>query len=381
MAKNRVAYGMVVIIFLMFIFLNEHRMTYVALYAVLILPLLSLSLTLIFKRRFTIREALSAEYITKGETAQFKFTVKNNSFLPCTCVQVCFEANIPGRYTYSEEKYFSVPPRKSHEIIFNISPKYRGNHDVGVKNVFLYDFLGLFKFKQKHGEKLVFVVTPQIHNIPYLPLESVLQGGVSGRTFRHEEDYSIIADYRKYQSTDGYKKIHWKLSAKKNELISKDFQETEKHAALLLIDNSNIALQRQQALEFEDAMVEALVSTLAYCNRLGHPVSFHCTGGDATEFSTDFQHLYKLASGIEFGDFEKFDNFLHKYTKSYSTPMNIIIFIQNINESIFSDLKLLSLLNNNVIVFYFNDIGNNNKIEQLRELNVHCVDFHEIQNS
>jgi len=320
--------------------------------------------------------------VAKGEEVRFKFTVKNDSFLPCACICVRFEVNIPGRYDYSEEKYFSVPPYGSYETVFFISPKYRGNHDVGVTNIFLYDFLGLFKFKQRHDEKLVLVVTPNIHNIPYLPLESVLQGGASGRTFRHEEDYSIIADFRKYRPTDGYKKIHWKLSAKKNELISKDYQETEKHAALLMFDNSApLPTWGQKALEFEDAMVEAMVSALAYCNRLGHPAAVSCLGGETVDFSTDFQHLYKLASAIEFGEFGKFDEFLHKTTKSYNTPMNMVIFLKNINENTVSSLRLLRLLGNNVVIFYFEDMDENNKreVEKLRELSIHCVDFKEVQ--
>jgi len=383
MVRNRIAYGAVAAILLLFIFLNEHPMTYTALYAVLILPLVSLCLTLIFKRRFTTWEELSSNYVVKGDVVQFKFTIENNSFLPCTCVQLRLKSYGAEVYTDFEEKYFSVPPYKKHEVVLNIDAKYRGTYKVGVSNIILYDFLGLFKFNQKHDKSLEFTVNPRILSIPFLPLLSMLQDSAAVRNYKQNEDYSVIADLRKYQPTDGYKKIHWKVSAKRNELISKDFQETEKNAALLLVDNSDIDIQRQgqEALELEDSIVEALVSAMAHCNRLGYPVSLRCLRDSDTDFTADFAYLYRAASGLEFGKFGRFDNFLNMYTKTYGEYMNLIVFVQDINESVFSALVKLRLLGNNVVIFHFNNIEDESRIAQLRDLDVHCVDFHHIQNS
>jgi len=381
MVKNRIAYGTVVIILLLFIFLNAHTMTYLALYAILILPLISWCLTLIFKRRFAASEELSSNYVVKGDTVQFKFTVVNNSFLPCTCIQLRFESYGTGIHTDSEEKYFSVSSYKSHETVFNIEAKYRGNYKVGISKIILYDFLGLFKFNQKHNKSLEFTINPRILNIPVLPLISMPQDSAAVKNYKQNEDYSVIADLRKYQPTDGYKKIHWKASAKRNELISKDFQETEKNAALLLVDNSSIDAQWQEALELEDSIVEALVSAAAYCNKLGYPVSLRCLRDRETAFTDDFAYLYKLASGLEFGDFGRFDDLLNMFARTYGEYMNLIVFVQSINESVFSSLVKLRLLGNNVVIFHFNNEKDESKIEQLRELDVHCVDFHNIQNS
>jgi uncharacterized protein (DUF58 family) len=351
------------------------------LYAVLILPLLSLGLALIFKRRFTVEEALSSEYVAKGDAVQFKFTVKNNSFLPWTCIQARLETHSPGIHIDDEEKYFSVRPYKSNEVIFNISAKYRGSYKAGVSNLLVYDFLGLFKFKQKHGQMLEFTVTPRVFDIPFLPLDSVIQDAAADKNRRHDEDYSVIADLRKYLPTDGYKKIHWKASAKKNELISRDFQETEKNAAVLLVDNSAPSADRFANLEREDAVVEALVSAMAYCSKRGFPISLRCLMDEDAGFTTDFEYLYKTAAALEFGDFGGFNDYLQNYASLYGNPANLIIFIQDINANALSALRLLRLSGNNIIVFYFNEAKYRNEMDQLRELNVHCVNFQEMQNA
>ena len=373
MSKNRKIYAVAAIVTFFYIFLNANAMSYIALYTVLLLPLVSLCLTLIFKRRFVIKEELSSDYVAKGEVVQFKFIIKNNSFLPLACVRVHFEVRGPGVTTDGEEKFFSLRPFKSDEIVFNVSSKYRGKYIVGVDDIILYDFLGLFAFKQRHDEKLELTVTPRVIDVPYLPLNSVTQEAASGNSHRHDEDYNLIADLRKYRPTDGYKKIHWKVSAKKNELISKDFQETERDAAVLLVDNTKTDIVR------EDAIVEALVSAMAYCSKLGFPVSLHSLIGDDTAFITEFTSLFRAASDLAFGDFGRFDDYVKKYTNLYGGPMNLIAFAQDINDSVFSSLRLLKLYGNNVIIFYFDKPEDTTKLEQLRDLNIHCIYFSDIQ--
>ncbi|MCL2408096.1 MAG: DUF58 domain-containing protein [Oscillospiraceae bacterium] len=381
MAKNRIVYGIIAAVMLLYVFLNQDPMTYAALYAVLLLPLLSLILSLIFKRQFTIEEELSTEYVAKGEVVQFKFIVKNNSFLPWTCIQARLEMYGPGLQIDSEEKYFSVRPFSNNEVTFDISSKYRGSYKVGVNNLLIYDFLGLFKFKQKHDETLAFIVTPRILDLPFLPLDSVVQDAAADKNHRHDEDYSVIADLRKYQPTDGYKKIHWKVSAKRNELISKDFQETERNAAVLLMDNSALNAENYDNLELEDAIVEALVSAMAYCTNRGHPVSLRCLSDDDESFTVDFDYLYRTAAALEFGDFGIFNDYLKKYTNVYGGPMNLIVFIQDLDPNVFDSIRFLRLYGNNITVFYFSETEYNDEINQLRELNVHCVNFQEIQNA
>ena len=378
MAKNRVAYGTAVVILLLFVFLNEHSMTYAALYAVLVLPLISLCLTLVFRRHITISEQLSANYIPKGEVVQFKFYVRNHSFLPCACIRVRLESYSDGLDIDSKEKHLFVPAHKTHETVFNISAKYRGNYEIGVSDILVYDFLGLFKFKRKHNERLLLTVSPRVLTLPFLPLNSAFQDAAV-RNYKQDEDYSVVADLRKYQPTDGYKKIHWKISAKRNELISKNFQETEENAAVLLVDNSRTSYRN--ALEIEDAVVEALVSAMAYCTKQGCPVSLSCPGFKDTDFGTNFAHLYKEACDLEFGDFGKFDAHLNRYRRIHGETMNLIVFVQNLNEGVFDSVQFLRLIGNNVILFYHGNAKDDSKIRQLRELNIHCVDYQEIQTS
>ncbi|MCL2375814.1 MAG: hypothetical protein FWC76_00320, partial [Defluviitaleaceae bacterium] len=68
MLKNRITYIVVLVALILLIVLYEDSITYMALYAVLALPLLSLVLTFVSRRRFTVEERITQDNIIKGET-------------------------------------------------------------------------------------------------------------------------------------------------------------------------------------------------------------------------------------------------------------------------------------------------------------------------
>lgn len=381
MVKNRLAYGVVAIVLFLFVFLNEYRMTYMALYAILILPLISFVLTTIPKHRFHISEKLSTDFIVKEEVAQYRVIIHNKSFLPCISARIRLKKNDIGLEVDAQEKYVSISPLGNCELVFQISGKYRGAYEVGVVDITVYDFLGLFKFKQNHSEKLVLTVTPQIVPIPELSLDAVMQDANFSRNHLQGEDYSVISELRQYQPTDSYRKIHWKVSAKRNELISKDFQKTERRATVFFVDNSYIEgslhqALKQEALKREDLMMEVVVSVMFYCHRSGYPISLHYLGMEREDATTDFNHLYKQASGLPFGRFSGFSTLLDNYLRLSKNPMNLLIFPQKINEKLLFTLHEARMAGNYLTIFLFEQ-QSDEVIKELETIGVRCIYFDE----
>jgi|GEM_PF-576651 len=382
MLKNRITYGVVLIVLVLLIYLYEDSITYVAFYAVLALPVLSLALAVVSRRRFSVKERLTQGNIVKGEVVQYIFDVKNNSFLPYTSVRVRFKADSEAIMADFADQFFAIWPYKSHKVVFNVSAKYRGNYEIGVSNIILYDFLGLFRFRQKHSETFVLTVNPVVHDIPNLPLSTSGSGVESAKDLMAEEDYAIISDLRKYQPTDGYKKIHWKVSAKKNELVSKNYQHTKRNSTVLLLDNSFIKSNNwEEADALEDLMMEAYVSALSYCIKQQHTCSLYYMGDELTEGVTGgFEYLYAIASKICFGDEDDFDDYITNYSKMQIDSENLIMLVQDISDTVFAAVQSLRFFGNNVIVFYFKDLTENEtaKISLLREINVKSIDFRNV---
>ena len=380
MLKNRLTYGVVLVVLILLIYLYEDGITYMGLYVVLVLPLISFALTAASRRQFSIKEHLTQDNIIKNEVAQYIFNVTNNSFLPYTSVRVRFKANSEAVTADFTDKFFSIGPYKNHEIAFNVSAKYRGRYEIGVLNITVYDFLGLFRFEQKHDHTFILMVRPRVLDISPLPLSKADSGSENVKNFTAQEDYAVISDLRKYQPTDGYKKIHWKASAKKNELVSKNYQNTKRNSVVLLLDNSAIKENKnyEEAAAMEDLIMEAYVSALSHCTRHMYACSLFYMGDEQNDgIGGSFDYLYTIASKIKFLDTDAFDAYLTSYSKMQEDADNVLIFAQEITDVLFATAQTMSIFGNNVIVFYFRNLRDYEfkRIARLGEMGIAVIDF------
>jgi len=357
MWKNRLTYVLVTIVLFLFIYLQEHRMTYMAFYAVLIMPILSYLIGLFSRRYFSISEKLSSNFITKGEDVIYTVMTRNRSFLPCSFARIRLEACEVGLDIQSREKYFSSLPYKNHEFAFQINGIYRGEYMIGIKDITFYDFLGLFQFKLSPNELQPLLITPRIIAISDLSLDTATGDDGSSRSYIQGEDYSNIAELREFQPTDSYRQIHWKVSAKKGELISKTFHEEQRHAATFFIDNVRLNQDLRVAIEAEDKMMEMVVSAMSYCHRAGYPISMEIMNGKHVNFTTDFAHLYQEASKLKFGGSSDFNILLNNYLNSEQDSMNLFVFPMVVNDVLFNILKSLVFIGNHVTIFLFKDVS------------------------
>ena len=377
MLKNRLTYGLAIIVMFVFVYLFEDRMTYMGVYAVLLFPILSFLLALISKRRFVVGGRLSADFIAKGQEVSYVVTIENAHFWPCTLVGVQFVGDEIGLMVDERQKHFAIRSFGKKELEFILSGNYRGTYEIGIKEVVLYDFLGLFKFKQKHDLKNMLTITPRILPIKGIAVEPVSQDEVISKRHMQGEDYSIVSELRKYQPTDGYKKVHWKASAKRGELISKNYQEAERCVVTFYINNSSEEGSREENLKLEDKMMEAVVSVMYYCNRFSHPISLNYIGGTEMEFTMDFPYVYKIASGLPFEKEGSLAELLENYLRTNKEPMNLFIFSDKVSERLVATLQLLRMTKNDVSLFLFSQIKEK-EIRKLELMGIRCMYFYEL---
>ena len=379
MIKNRFLYGTVLLVLSLFVFLRAHPMTYLALYAVLLAPLLSLGTVLVLKYQLTVSAALSADFVTKGETVSYTLTFQNRSIFPATAVRVRFGLENIGIDSDEDEAVLSLGPRQSGAVVFHIHTKYRGSYPIDVEALWFTDFLGLLQLRQPPPDTLTLTVAPQIWPIAPLPLNATAGDAARPESYRKEEDYSAVSDLRQYRPTDGYKKIHWKASAKRSELISKNFLEPERQSAVFFIDNSAIQAPPEEALWLEDSMLEALVSAMASANQLGYEISLRAPGYPDTDFTDNFPYLYGCAAALTFGNWGDFDDCLNNCLGGRTDPINFLLIAQKLSARTCWALEALRQNGSRVIFLYCGKLKNDPQIEKLQQAGVHCLDFCEMR--
>ena len=103
--------------------------------------------------------------------------------------------------------------------------EYSGNMEIRVKSLQIYDLLGIFCLRKRLNEKKNVKVMPPFEIMPLEITKKTREFQADAEEFSGEkkgDDPSEIYQVREYRMRDSLRDIHWKLSAKEDELMVKE---------------------------------------------------------------------------------------------------------------------------------------------------------------
>ena len=223
--------------------------------------------------------------VTRGETLMTIFTVRYLSPLPISAIRL--KLSVPSAFTPSQE--ISVPALPFAKKLFRwrMSCPHRGIFEAGIVRIYASDLFGLVTLSRKSGMKLVRVdVAPRVPKD--LPME--LKGGDIGpeTISRSDEDTASPSDVRKWQDGDPLKKVHWKLTARRQEVMVRVYEESARPDTLIIPDLTEISAMRDQALAIEDCVCEACAGVAKAQLEAGYPVLMPLTSKTPSEIAGQF---------------------------------------------------------------------------------------------
>lgn len=220
--------------------------------------------------------------VTRGESIMTVFTVRHGCLLPVSAILV--ELSVPSAYAPSQLVNVSAPPFVKRRFRQVIHCPHRGEYDAGVTRVSVTDVFGMMTFSRRPRSKLMRMeVQPRVLDARPLPLESVDQGPALPR--RAVEDNASPSDVRSWQRGDELKKVHWKLSLRKREMMVRTYEESARPDTLIIPDLSEATSLRDQELTLEDAVCEASLAAAKAQLEANCPVRMPLTGERPTELA------------------------------------------------------------------------------------------------
>lgn len=177
-----------------------------------------------------------------------------------------------------------VFPDETQYLTLHISGVHYGTIKMVIKKCKVVDMLKLFKFKVKYpdSEKIfkesTFTIVPdyisidnKIANYSEMGLETDEYSKTS-----KGDDPSEIFDIHEYQDGDKISRIHWKLSAKQNKTMVKDYSLPISNSILLVLDLS-LTNDSDEFLEKYDTLIEtaASISNYLILNETPHKVIWY----------------------------------------------------------------------------------------------------------
>jgi hypothetical protein len=345
MLKNWITYYIFLLASLAFALLYPGRTSSAFFYALLLLPPVSLALFALMLHGFKYTQTVDRLTAAKGETVQYRLTVRNRSLLLLPWVEVTFHgSDAVYRKEFSAAR-LTVPPRGSRDIGIEIPCKYKGVCDIGIKQVKLRDLLGFFTFRQEIGKLGTLVIYPRIVPLESFPVAMGYDGDARASDRRSRDNAETISEIRKYVSGDRLRSIHWKLSAKREELMVKNFEQTSGAVAELILDASCEGRGGEDALILEDKLVECAVSLAYHFASLSIPTTLHYRADAFVKNKLsgmgDFQLAYRMLSETQFGGVPPLKDAANLAMSDGVGRKTVVIIASSLNEGLYGDaLKL-----------------------------------------
>ncbi len=381
MKKNRLLYIFVLVLACAFVYLYSGKVVYMALYSVILVPIFSFLITYFLKSKIIITQTIDSDLIMKGQEIHYRVEIENKSRLTFTGVRVVFADKKFGLIADEvHDQYANLEPQKSLNKDFQVTFQYRGNYEIGIQFIEIKDFLGLFRFRCVVKDKLSAMVYPRIVEINSFPLSQNLLARSQSNLDIQEEDYTTVSDIRKYQPTDSYKKIHWKLTAKKNELIVKNYQATAANGIALLLDLCNHGKVKRDAVEVEDKTVETAISLVNYCLKRRIQVEYVYSYSDLMKTTassiSEFNNLYALAAAAVFQDGLPIDGLLREYLNQQDDFTNVVILTSSVDHVLYDSILHAQGFGHNVVLLYFADCAYDPEVasilSDLKDMGLSC---------
>ena len=227
MLKNWAAYLVTLLSTFIFFLCYKMWVSWILLLVVLMVPVLSLVMSIIASRTMKFRSDSQTSVLIGTPTSLNITTSGLASYFSFCRVKMTVTDHMTGAV---KKHVFEIHDNGTSKI--PIDTKHCGSYSYWLTWLSVYDLFGLFHINTNLNKNNEIFVKP----VPSIPERMPNMFGFKAKNLRKsKQPSSEIYDIREYQIGDPLRTIHWKMSAKKDELLVKEpLEEYGGHSRVLL---------------------------------------------------------------------------------------------------------------------------------------------------
>lgn len=244
------------------------------------LPVLSVLVLGLVPLRLSVTRVVLGPMLSVGAPAQVELTVHATGRLPV--VGLLLTDTVPNplgeRPRYAVE---ALAPGTSATVVYTLGPRARGRHVLGPAEVQVADPLGLVELVRRLPGSTSVLVRPQLVALDGLPgdlLDAVEAGAGSagwGATRQDAQDALV----RPYRHGDDLRSVHWRTTARRDELMVRPQEPSRRSGRVVLLDVRAAAHPGRGPRSTLERAVSLSASAAAHLARYERPVRLVTSDG------------------------------------------------------------------------------------------------------
>ena len=206
-----------------------------------LLPILSVAYVLIGKALIRIYVSSDISKVEKMQPVKYELRIINASPFAYPFIEAVVSVPQPDGVRCTEQSLtMSLSPLGSYIVDHETSFRYRGTYEIGVRCLYISDFLGLFSIRLDVDIYQNVMVFPRKLGMEMKMQTSATDIPNDAAKLVFSTEKAEISNIREYVPGDSLKSIHWKLSSKAvdGSLMVKDFNTNTSQSVYMLCDFS-----------------------------------------------------------------------------------------------------------------------------------------------
>jgi uncharacterized protein (DUF58 family) len=234
----------------------------IVLFVLVILPLLSLGMLISQRSRLRITQTLSSPVIQRDETTFLQIRLQLRGWQLIGLASLLVEKTGKDDKPVDECRYVVLQPRDETVVSVQLRGHHRGLARVGLKRLLCRDLFGLFRLsfhscRRSQLESMLIVLPRPFAFDPLHHLSTLLQDKQQMKSWKPGSDLDAIANIRQQRPGDALKRAHWKLTARLDELMIREFENPLQQEVVVLCDLDRHAARNLSWNQFGDYFTDS----------------------------------------------------------------------------------------------------------------------------
>ena len=243
-----------------------------------LIPLISFLYILCVCIYHRIYQEIGSRTIVCGQSVPYYFVLKNESKFAFAGIKIFFYSDFSYVEELPGEIEYELLPGEQYKYETSFVCKYRGEYEVGIKEIVITDFLRLFSLKCALHETKKVIAAPKLIKIDELKSVPDISALMQRDNPRMVTELDVVT--REYMSGDAMKQIHWKATAREGKLMSRRPTGEEKPGIALVFDTNRPDENPVVHLPIENKILEIVLALSLFMSGRNIPVSYFYNPND-----------------------------------------------------------------------------------------------------